>query len=330
MAITFTAVSAHAALLQSGPHRIVGHLIGHGGSFQSIRVRLIREDGNLPVADAVTLADGQFTFSQIMEGNYLVTVDATDQYQAVTISVEIRAIIKSEGTTVRVVVPMTPKEKPALAAPAGASIPADVDLNVPQAARDHYNDGVRAEEAGQSARSVAAYRDAIRVYPDYYASRLALARELRRQKDFKGALDVLEPLRTIAPKHAEPLIEIGVVKLALAQPNEAASVLTEAIALNEQSWVAHLYLGYSLLGANDEQAESHFWRALKIDPVAAAEAHLALARLAHKYGYPKDAVEQIDAYLAAVPNAPNGPDIRKLREKLASELQNTPHPDHDR
>lgn len=325
IAVTLAGSTSHAVMCQSGAHQIVGRLIGQQGPYGHIYLRLIRLDGMRVMADAVTQTDGQFTFAQIMEGNYIVEVPETPKFEAASITVEIRTVIKGEGASVRVVIPMVPKSTPALAANPGASVPADVDLQVPASARTRYENGVRAEQDGDTGRAVREYREAIRAYPDYYAARMALGRMLRRQKDFHGAIGALEPLRTSAPRHAEPLVEIGIAHLALAERSEAAVVLEQAVALDEQSWAAHLYLGYSLIDVDDVAAEPHFWRALKINAADAAEAHLALARLAHKYGYLKDAVVQLDEYLAAVPNAANAADIRKLREKVAGEAASKPN-----
>jgi tetratricopeptide (TPR) repeat protein len=92
------------------------------------------------------------------------------------------------------------------------------------------------------------------------------------------------------------------------------------VTLDDGNWLAHLYLGYALVDIDDEKAEPHFWKALKINAKEAAQAHLALARLAHKYGYPKDAVEQLDAYLTLRPDAPDAASVRKLRDSLKKEL----------
>jgi tetratricopeptide (TPR) repeat protein len=199
--------------------------------------------------------------------------------------------------------------------PAGI-IAADVDLNVPKAASKHYRNGTKALKSGDSASAVAELREAIAAYPNYYAARLDLGRELRLEKRFKEAEDILNPLPQIAPGRAEPRLEYGIVLLELKRPDEAVTELSEALQLEEANWATHLYLGWALLESRPQEAAPHFKRALELDERKAARAHLALARLADAQGMRQLAIQHLDAYLTVMPNAPDADVARKLADKL--------------
>lgn len=315
---------AASARAQSGPNTIEGRLTAGSRLMANVRVRLILQDGMRPVAETISRSDGQFVFANIMEGNYVIEVEETEHFQSASQHVELRQLTSDEGTTFRVFISMTPK--PPVVTTGPRLIAADVDVDVPDDARSRYDSGVRALDERDEKRARAELEAAIKIAPTYYAARLTLGRLLRSQSRFDDARRVLEPLLEIAPKRADPRIELGMVDIARGKRTDAARVLEEAVALEPSSWAAHLYLGYALVDEDDEAAEPHFWTALKLNEKEAVEAHLALARLAYRYGYIKDAVEQLDTYLAVAPNATDADDVRKLAEKLRRELAKSSKP----
>jgi tetratricopeptide (TPR) repeat protein len=135
---------------------------------------------------------------------------------------------------------------------------------------------------------------------------------LRAQKRFNEAEEALRPLLEIAPRRAEPRIELAIVLLVLRRQKDSARELRKAIELEEASWVSHLYLGWALLEDEPDQAELHFTRALELDEQRAAQAHLSLARLAHGRKMKQDAIRHLEAYLTLAPDAPDANAVRKL------------------
>lgn len=315
-------------------HKIDGRLVAGNRQPGNVRVRLVMRDGLRRVAETVTREDGRFLFANLGQGDYIVTVDETDEFHAVESVVEVRkmtigpaeSVGRNErpetqpGSTFFVTIHLTMKRRPG-AAPATGTLAADVDVGVPEEARRRYEQAMALCGDGQAKRRISELREAVKAHPAYYAARLELGRELRREKKFAEARDALEPLRKIAPKRAEALVEIGIVLMGLGRREEAAATLRSALALEEANWSAHLYLGYALVDVADEEAEPHFWRALKLNGREAAGAHLALARLAHRYGYLREAVEQLEAYLAVAPDAPDAGEVRKLAASLRSKVR---------
>lgn len=315
-------------------HSIEGRLVAGNRDLRNVRVKLVMRSGMRPVGETITRGDGKFVFSNLSQGDYLVEVEETPDFHSAQAVVEVRkksfgpseSLGRNEkpeqqaGRTFYVSLHMVAKERRVLAGPPG-TIAADVDLAVPDGARRLYQQALERRDAGDAKGCIDELKRAVAAHPDYYAARLELGRELRRAKKFDESRRALEPLREIAPKRAEPLLELGITLLGLDKRDEAAKVLTASLEREETSWAAHLYLGYALLDVDDEAAEPHFWRALKINEREAAEAHLALARLAHRYGYIKEAVEQLEAYLAVAPDAPDAADVKKLAERLRKQAE---------
>src|SRR4029078_5827831 len=124
---------------------------------------------------------------------------------------------------------------------------ADVYVKGPKEAVKHYNNGVTAIAQEKFELGVEELRLAIKIFPEYYASRIALGRELRRQKRSDEAETVLAPLRQTAAQHAEAWIEHGIVLLQLNRPQEAVFDLRRGVELEDGNWAAHFYLGWALL-----------------------------------------------------------------------------------
>ena len=140
-------------------------------------------------------------------------------------------------------------------------------------------------------------RLAIERYDRYYAARLELGRELRKQKLYEEAIVILQPLSHIAPKKPEPRVLNAASLLALGHRERAAEELRVALTLDDTNAEAHLYLGWALLEVSALTAEVHLKRALELDHLKSVRAHLALARLAHSQGNIELAIKHLNEFL---------------------------------
>lgn len=297
-------------------HRIEGRIRQRNKSVDNIRVRLVRFPQMQPVADTFTRQDGEFLFQRVPSGDYIIETFETDIYEATETSVAVYPSNPAEPrpTSAAVFVDLPLKATPDKAPP--GEVMADVDLNVPKEALKHYHAGMKRLGENESDKGIAELRKAIEIFSSYYAARLELGRELRFNKRFAEALEIIEPLPRIAPKRADPRIERGIVLLSLKRREEAVRDLQAALSLFEASWAAHLYLGWALLEHDEAKAEPHFQRAIEIDERKAARAHLALARLAEAKGRRSVALNYLDAYLLIAPDAEDAEATRKLAERL--------------
>ena len=299
-------------------HIIEGRIRQRNKSVDNIRVRLVQYPQMRPIADTFTRNDGQFTFQRVPTGDYIVETFETEMYEATETSIAVYPSNPSEQrpTTVTVFVDLPLKPDPERVAP--GEVMADVDLNVPKNAVKNYHSGMQKLGKGESEKGMADLQAAIDIFPNYYAARLELGRELRFKKRYSEALEVVEPLSQIAPRRAEPRIERGIILLSLKRHEDAVTELEAALRIAEASWAAHLYLGWALLEQDEARAAPHFERALEIDEHKAARAHLALARLAEEKGQRLVALSHLDAYLKLAPNADDAEATRKLAMRLRS------------
>ncbi|HJU56919.1 MAG TPA: tetratricopeptide repeat protein [Pyrinomonadaceae bacterium] len=297
-------------------HEVEVYLRARSASVNGVNVRLIRQSGMMPVANTFSNQDGRIKFTGLLPGEYVVETSESDKFEATATRVTVRPIEFTEPkpTSVSVYIDLPARKGPEQAAP--GVVLADVDLKVPDAALKRYRKGMEALRAGNRDDATEEFKAAVNAYPQYYAARLELGRQLRAQLLFDEAEAALRPLGEIAPKRAEPRIEYAIVLLALKRPKEAAGQLRKALELEETNWVTHLHLGWALLETEPAEAERYFRRALELDERKAAQAHLSLARLAYAKGQRQDSIRHLEAYLTLAPDAPDAPAVRQLARQL--------------
>ena len=316
-AFTFM-LAAPTARAQQAPGTLVFHRVDVRVRFRApvndVYVRILQRGGMIPVEEGYTRDEGQLTFTRVPEGEYIIETVATDTYAASSTTVSLMPLDRDRPEVFRIYVQLQLKPPPETDKP--GVIKADVDVRVPKDAQKRYREALKALSSGNSTRGVEELQAALKIYPDYYAARLELGRELRVRKQFKEAAEVLKPLSQLAPKRAEPRIEYGIVLLALDRREEAVKELRAALELEETNWIPHLYLGMSLMETEQTDAEKHLRRALELSETKAARAHLSLAQLAAAKGQRPTAIEHLQAYLRLLPDAPDAEAVRGLIERL--------------
>lgn len=299
-------------------HSVEGRVHARNQGVRNVRVRLLKMPDMRPITETFTRSDGRFEFKQLPTSEYVVETVETDRYEATLTSVSLvppdSRIPSAQHLMILIDLPL----KPAAGLTAPGVVAADLDRDVPKQAARHYRDGMKALSDKDSARALSEFEAALKVHPSYYAARLEMGRELRLQKRFREADEVLRPLAQLAPKQATPRIERGIALLSLGRREEAAAELQAAVGLEETNWAAHLYLGWALLETDGAKAEPHLKRALELDEEKAARAHLALARLAQEKGQRDAALEHLDAYVALAPDSPDAEAARRLAARLRS------------
>ncbi|HEY0408483.1 MAG TPA: tetratricopeptide repeat protein [Pyrinomonadaceae bacterium] len=306
-------ISAPVARAQSVFHRIEGR-VQFRGSVNDVLVRLYQEGGMVLVEEAFSRGEGQFSFNRVPEGEYVIETLQTDKYAPSSTTVSVRPLDRRRSQVFIVYVQLQLKPPPETTKP--GVITADVDVNVPKDAQKRYREGMKALGNNSTERAVAELQAAIKLYPNYYAARLELGRELRLEKQFAAAAEVLKPLLQIAPKRDEPRVEYGIVLMALEQLDEAVKVLREALSIGETNWVPHLYLGMALIDKDGAEAEKQLRRAIELNELKAARAYLSLARLAAARGDRQLSIEHLQTFLKLAPDSPDAASVRQLIERL--------------
>ncbi len=193
--------------------------------------------------------------------------------------------------------------------------------NVPKAAQKAFNQAVKQRSENQYQNALKSFDKAIEVFPEFFQAyserghtHLAMADPDGAAKDFAQAL-------RLNAGYAPALRGAGLCEFLRGQYLEAVRDLEKAASAETGNATTHLFLGAANLALDRrDQARANLEKALAIDPIAAARAHVHLANLYIKENQPDRAAKEIQSYLEIVPNSP---DANKLRALLA-QLQSRP------
>jgi Flp pilus assembly protein TadD len=124
---------------------------------------------------------------------------------------------------------------------------------------------------------------------------------------FQGALK-------IDPDSFPALVNRGIANVMMKRYGESVPILRKASKANDQSAVAHYFLGQALanLGLFND-AEKELLKALQLGKEEMKEARRILAIIYSSRGAKKEAADELETYLKL---APNTPDAEKLKEQI--------------
>lgn len=261
---------------------------------------------------------GHFEIRDLPRGHYTLTVTnsaAPDQY-AERAEIEISRL-SPPRVTLNLYLRAGAKVEPAQETKSTGISVAEAAQHVPKAAQKEFQKALKLGESRQFDKAIASFSRSIELYPEYfqaYAQRghllIAAGRIESAAKDFSRALEINSGF--------EPAMRgAGICKIQEGRYDEARRDLERAVSIEPRDAAAHLFLGFAntALDRRDD-ARIALQKALSLDPVASARAHVHLANLDLKENRNQEAARELEAYLAAVPNAPDAAKLRALLSQL--------------
>jgi tetratricopeptide (TPR) repeat protein len=198
---------------------------------------------------------------------------------------------------------------------------AEAGQHVPKAAQKEYDKAIKEAKQKQLQKALESFNRSIELFPEYFQAiterghlRVTLGQIEEAGWDFSRALE-------LNPRYEPAMRGAGICRLREGKYPDAIKELERAVSAEPRDAVAYLFLGFAYASIDRrELARGALQKALTIDAVGSARAHVHLANLDLKENRNREAAAELEAYLAAVPNAP---DADKLRQ-LLSQLRATP------
>ncbi len=304
--------------------------VAPGKPLSNVIVELESGSG-IPASQATTSAEGDFTFPNLFDTAYIIVIREPD-FQPVR--EEVNFAVRPDGdqpgesrfVTIQLV------RSAAARANAGGTV---FVQNVPALARDAHDRGARLARDSKHAEAIAAFREAIAAFPEYFDAHLALGVELMETGESDASLREFEHARTINPSDARVFAYFGQLLVRQRKLAVAAAAFGEAARLNPSEPQYPLQRAAVLIDRassidaskpEDAKARTELLEAAAKDLDAAwersrrslAAVHLQRARLYERKGDRKAAAGALEAYLSMTPNAPNADAIRKSIASLRS------------
>lgn len=321
-----------ASLAHAQGHTIRGKVRNSSGvNMPQITVSLESGNGGL-INQTVTNNEGDFFFGGLGDTSYVITVSAPD-YNPITERVEFVRNIgprdPGETRTVEVTLVRTNVRPPR----AGLTFA----QNVPKAAQISYESALKLSKQGKPEEAIAALREAIRIFPDYFNAHFVLANELVKAGKHGEAIAQLDEARRINPRDDRIYELFGLVLMEQKKYAVAAAVFAEASRLNALDPQYPLMRGIALIEHASSispsasktsaaersnalsDAEKNLARAYELSNRKLSIIHLHLARVYEKQGDRSRAAAELQEYLKENPNAPNAAAIRDGIKKLRNQ-----------
>jgi len=273
-------------------------------------------------AQTVTTNDGDFQFPNVTPANYEIVVNHPG-FQPAAERVAFTSA-QSEGRLeiVNVEVRLRPLSNPA------AATGVVFVQNVPFNARLAYETALQRLKANKGDEALVKLKEAINFFPDYFNAHFLLATELSKLKRTQEALDALEHARRVNDRDPHVYRLFGFLmaqqrKFVVAEfafreslrrdPAHAQTYHSHAVALIEMASIER--------DANQrkkylDDAERDLNKALSLSDGKIVASHLQLAKIFELCGDKRLAIRQLESFLKAQPDAPNGPAVREAIAKL--------------
>ena len=322
--IAIVLISGAAALAQSNTLR--GKVRATNGVTVNNAIVELRIGGSGMIAQTVTRNDGDFAFSGLATGEYEVAVTIAGYEPAVQMARFTQSARMDFSEVINMEILIRAKKENVLAAP-GTNFAQDV----PKPARLAYERAAARLREGKPEEAVAALREAIANFNDYFDAHFALGRELFREGKDDEALEALERARQINDRQDAVYHMFGLVMMKQGKYAVAEFAFREATRLNANSVWSRFYHGQALIElavrSNDERqrntdlsaAEKELDVAWERSEKRLPEVYLQRARIHERRGQKEAAATNLERYLKAVPEAKNGATIRAAIAKLRGE-----------
>jgi len=323
-------VVAVSAVARPQGNRIRGKVRAASGANIPNAVVSLQTGNGLPINQTVTNNEGDFFFSGLTDNGYLVLASASG-FENGSATVE---FVKDAG-------PEDPGElrvvEVILSRPGAERVPppqSTFTQNIPKAAQSAFDRGMAFSREGKAQESILALQEAVKIFPDYFNARLALANELTRQHRLEEATAELEQARKVNPKDGRVYQAFGLVLTKQKKFVLAAAVFGEAFRLNPTdpnvlvmragALIDHASMidpskskeGEAERARSFQMAERDLAKALDLSGKKLAPVHLQMARIYERQGKRAQAADELEQYLRMAPDEKNAAAMRDAIKKL--------------
>jgi len=307
-----------------GKNSIDGKIFVRGGGHLGRRAKVKLSSLNSGEMFMMSDDNGAFTFRRLRGGTYTVIVDAGDEFEKVSETVDIIEPARRRddpGAIVPVTIYLERKGAPrtpvgTIDASAGAA---------PDQARELYKQAVESARAGDRKKAIEELKQAIAIFPGFMTALNELGVQYMNLKEWDKAAESLRAAIKLGPEAFHPHLNYGIVLIQLKNYKDAALELQIAVQKDSSSPSAYFHMGRALVSLGDyDPAEKALLKTLSIGGPEATEAHRYLGAVYIEKHDNAHAAEELEKYLALAPKAKDADRIRAMVKDLRSQAAAKP------
>lgn len=275
---------------------------------------------------------GNFEFRNLMPGNYYITVKLSGFE-------DFRQLVPYGPGNVGAPVSVFLVKEPFKVVPVNRASPTvditELNRNYPKRAMEEYEAAQEDLRKGNNARAAERLQTAIELAPEFYSAHNSLGIAYQKLQRYRDGEKEFNQARELNPRTVDPLANLGSLFIQEAEDpsvtktrslrgrilDQALDVLEAAVKLNPRSGISFFLLGVAnYKSAFYEEAETNLKRALDLDR-RMGDGRLMLANLYMRQKKWEGVLEQLDAYLADNPQAPDREKVQEARTKVVHNLE---------
>lgn len=305
-----------------GTTTLAGNVYLPSGQMLDQRIRVGLSTSSRGAMSTLTDDNGAFSFRRLAAGSYTLTIDEKS-YEPVSEHVEITQNRNRSGSPApTITIQIHLKLKPV--SENRATVVSPEFANVPQAAMDCYRKALQLAQTGDTKGAIDQLHQAISIYAQFMVAFNELGVQYLRLGDFDKSNKALEAALKIAPDAFAPHLNRGILLVLSNRYKDAEPDLRAAIAQNDESALAHYYLGRAWARLRKfDPAETELTRAVSLGGDDVKEAHRYLGAIYNDRGDDRRAVHELETYLRLVPNAKDAEEIRRIIQQLKQSSTST-------
>ena len=312
-----------SALAQNGNNVLSGKVVTPSGTQPTAPVRVKLTFNGRPIHETFTDLSGRFSFPGLGNGTYQLTADGDGvNFETTSVYADVGAFGAAPQSFTQDIQLRPVAHKP-------SNQPGVVNAftqNVPAAARQSFELGVKLMNEGQVDAGVEKMRAAIKIFPDYFDAHLALGTTFLKLEQFNEAIAELDLARQINPSDERAYQSFGVLLMKQRKFSVAAAVFAEALRLNPKNSTNAVMRATALIqqaaASNEDRAyllsraEEAMTQAANLSRNVAKPDSMTLALFYDLKGEPEKAAAELESYLQKNPDAKNAAAIQSEIKRL--------------
>lgn len=303
-----------------------GKVITPSGTQPTNPVRVKLTFNGRPIHETFTDLSGRFTFPGLKSGTYQLTAEGDGlTFETTAVTADIPAFGGAgQGFTQDIQLrPISHKPN------TGPGVVNAFTQNVPAAAKQAFEAGLKSAEEGKAPAAIESMRKAIQIFPEYFDAHLQLGNVFLKTDQLQEAIAELDKAREINPNDERAYQSFGLLLMKQRNFAVAVAVFAEAARLNPENPVNAVMRATALIhqAAGSEEDRSHLLSRAEIALSQASTLSenklkpdtMTMALFYELKGDPERAAAELESYMKKNPQLKNSEalqnEIKRLRDK---------------
>ena len=324
---------AATALAQGGNNVLSGKVVTPSGTQPTAPVRVKLTFNGRSINETFTDLSGRFSFPGIGAGTYQLTAEGDGvNFETTTVYADVAAF----GATPQSFSQDIQLRPIAHKATQQAGVVNAFTQNVPAAAQQALELGLKLLAEGKIEDAVQKIREAIKIFPDYFDAHLQLGNIFLKLDQFNEAIAELDLARQINPNDERAYQSFGLLLMKQKNFAVAVAVFAEAARLNPSNPMNHVMRATALIhqaaASTDDRsfllgrAEAAMSQAANAADNKSKPDSMTLALFYELKDQPERAAEELETYVQKNPQLKNSAalqgEIKRLRDKAQAKKTN--------